>query len=243
MRSAMDADHQGAGAGLADLGLSIPSNLQGKRLNRAFRVCRMRLCRQCLQALFITTLRFAIFSVIFFAIFVNTAKSAQYAEMTGAYMPDDDGECSYSTMFDRTMPDRKVSGVCIPVVALFEEDLKELLPLAITELKNPEKLEELEKLERKRRQPIRAYKVEVDDFDDGIFKLVDGSILEKKDHSYVGYLSYHEDGILYKYLEQWKLCVDGDSYEVDVLKNEKRHYSRRSFRASVLEIEKMEECD
>lgn len=173
---------------------------------------------------------------------VNQAHAGKYADAAGIYLAGPKGECKSRKLYGKEFPDESISGVCVPITTLMNEEMQPLLRLGIVELTNPQQLEAMERLELLRRQLAEAYKVEIDSFNDDIFKLVDGSILEKAGSGYVGYIGYHEEAILYRDAGQWKLCVNDSSYKVDVLKNVKYHYSRDSFSASVAEIEKMDEC-
>lgn len=170
-------------------------------------------------------------------------QSGEIADFVGAYLPNKKGECKTSTIYGKDYPDSNISGVCIPMLAMFDEKKKDLVTLAITELKNPEQLEAMIQFELAKRQPTEAYEVQIDKKSDDIFKLVDGSILEKTGSGYVGYVGYHEESILYKDGEQWKFCVNGSSFKVDVLKYVKHHYSKDSISGkSVKEIESMDVC-
>lgn len=176
-------------------------------------------------------------------IFTPVCNAGKIADFVGAYLADDSGECKTSTIYGEDYPDSNISGVCVPMSVMFDEKKKELLNLAITELKNPEQLEAMILQEFAKRQTTEAYEVQIDKKTDDIFKLVDGSILEKTGYGYVGYVGYHEESILYKDGEQWKLCVNGSSYKVDVLKYVKYHYSKDSISGkSVKEIENMDVC-
>ncbi|WP_298722417.1 hypothetical protein [uncultured Oceanisphaera sp.] len=181
--------------------------------------------------------------LIFFLISLN-ANSGQFADFVGAYLANGKGECKSTVFFGKEYPDSNINGVCIPVTAMFDDEKKDIVSLAITELKNPNQLEDMIQLELAKQQPTEAFEVEIDKHNDDIFKLVDGSVLEKTGYGYVGYIGYHEDGILYKDGSQWKLCVNNSSYEVDALKYVKHHYSKNSIHGkSVKEIEAMDVCN
>ncbi|MPX97534.1 hypothetical protein EHW61_12835 [Salinivibrio sp. VYel6] len=171
-------------------------------------------------------------------------KAGKIADFVGAYLANDKGECKTSTIYGKNYPDSNISGVCISMTAMFDEKKKELVTLAVTELKNPEQLEAMIQLELAKRQPTEAYEVQIKKKSDDIFKLIDGSILEKTGYGYVGYVGYHEESILYKDGEQWKFCVNGSSFKVDVLKYVEYHYSKDSISGkSVKEIESMDVCN
>lgn len=177
------------------------------------------------------------------ACIVNQAHAGKYADAVGIYLASPKGECRSHKLYGKEYPDQNISGVCVPITTLMNEKMQPLLRLGIVELTNPKQLGVMERIEILRHQPTEGYKVEVDSFNDDIFKLVDGSILEKTGSGYVGYIGYHEDAILYHDIGQWKLCVNDSSYDVDILKNVQYHYSRDSFSASITEIEKMDECE
>lgn len=168
--------------------------------------------------------------------------AGKYVDAAGLYPAGSKGECKSRKLYGKEFADQNISGVCVPVTTLMNEDMQPLLRLGIIELTNPQQLEAMERLELLRLQPSEAYKVQIDNFSNDIFRLVDGSILEKKGSSYVGYIGYHEKAILYSSTDEWRLCVKGRSHKVNVLKNQKYHYSRSSFSASIADIEKMEEC-
>ncbi|MEZ8321483.1 hypothetical protein [Vibrio splendidus] len=172
------------------------------------------------------------------------SQAGQFADYVGAYLPNDTGECKTSIIYSKSYPDSNINGVCIPMLSMFDDEKKELITLAITELKNPEQLDAMVQLEVAKRQPTEAYEVKVDKKSDDIFKLVDGSVLEKVGYSYVGYVGYQEKSILYKDGEQWKFCVSGSSFKVDVLKYIEHHYSKSSISGkSVREIESIDVCN
>jgi hypothetical protein len=171
-------------------------------------------------------------------------QAGKFADFVGAYLPNDKGECKTSTFYGKDYPDSNISGVCIPMLAMLDKKKKELVTLAITELKNPEQLEVMVQLELAKRQPTEAYEVQIDKKSDDIFKLVDGSVLEKTGYGYVGYVGYHEESVLYKDGKQWQFCVNGSSFKVDVLKYVKYHYSKSFISGkSVKEIESMDVCN
>ena len=172
------------------------------------------------------------------------SQAGKIADFVGAYLPNEKGECRTSIFFDKESPDSNIGGVCIPMIAMFEEQKKDLVTLAITELKNPEQLEVMIQLELTKRQPTEAYEVQIDKKNDDIFKLVDGTVIEKTGYGYVGYVGYREESILYKDGVQWKLCVNGSSFKVEIQKYVKYHYSKTSINGkSVREIEGMDICN
>ena len=183
----------------------------------------------------------AIFTILLTSL---NANAGQFADFVGAYLANEKGECKSTVFFQKEYPDSNINGVCVPVTSIIDEEKKDIISLAVTELKNPKQLEAMVQLELAKRQPTEAYEVEIDKHNDDIFKLVDGSVLEKTGYGYVGYIGYHEDGILYKDGKQWKLCVNSSSYKVDVLKYVKHHYSKNSIHGkSVKEIENMDVCN
>lgn len=134
---------------------------------------------------------------------------------------------------------------------VFADDAKmAILKFAIAELHDPELLkrmivDEVRKIyiaSRTDSSP-EAFEVEIDDYNNDIFTLVDGSILEKTGYGYVGYIGYHEDAILYRDGRQWKLCVNDSIFKVDILKHNKHHYSRTRIDKPVRAIEKSEPCN
>ncbi|HHS9635119.1 TPA: hypothetical protein ACTXE5_005442 [Raoultella ornithinolytica] len=172
----------------------------------------------------------------------NLTFAGKYADATGLYHANKSGECKSQIIYGKRLTDTNISGVCVPNKTLMNEDLKPMIYLGIVELTNPENLHVVERIQQLRSQPTDASKVKIDSFDNGKFELVDGSILKNTDSGYVGYIGYHEEAIFYRDISQWKLCVNGESYKVDVIKDVKYGYSRESLSASVNDIEKMDEC-
>ncbi|WP_157826397.1 hypothetical protein [Kangiella profundi] len=191
---------------------------------------------------YLTKLKQIVFYGCLTLFFCSYSYGGKYADIVGAYLANK-GVCKTSYFMGKHEQDRLLEGVCIPIKSVLDESKKELIPLAIIELKSPNQLKFYESIEKKKRDNTEAFHVEVDSFNDNIFKLVDGSILEKDDHKYVGYISYHEKGIFYKDGSKWKLCVNNKTFKVKLLKNNKYHYSRDEISdISIYEIEKLEEC-
>ena len=187
---------------------------------------------------------FKVFIFIFFSSSSSVVYAGKFADFIGAYLADENGKCKSTKYIGKEFPDSNINGVCIPVTAMFDDKKKGIVTLAITELTNPSQLDSMVKLELKKRQPTEAFEVEIDSYSNDIFKLVDGSVLEKTGSGYVGYIGYHEEAILYKDGSKWKLCVNDDSFDVDVLKYVQYHYSKDSINGkSVREIESMDVCD
>ncbi|WP_437609186.1 hypothetical protein [Erwinia sp. V71] len=174
--------------------------------------------------------------------FSNLTFAGKYADATGLYHANKNGECKSQKIYGKKLPDTNISGVCVPNKTLMNENLKPMIYLGIVELTNPENLHVVERIQQLRSEPTDASKVEIDSFENNKFELVDGSVLKKTDSSYVGYIGYHEKAIFYRDINQWKLCINGESYKVDVIKDVKYGYSRDSINASVNDIEKMDEC-
>lgn len=175
-------------------------------------------------------------------LFSINSYSASFAEITGAYLPDENG-CKQTKIFGKVYDDSELNSVCIPMSTFLDENKSDLIMLAVTELKKPENLENVMRYELSKRQPIESYKVEIDERSSDIFKLVDGSVLEKTGSGYIGYVGYHEEAILFKDASQWKLCVNGSIVKVDILKMVQHHYSKDSLSLSIKDIEKHEICD
>ena len=174
----------------------------------------------------------------------SSAFSAGFAELVGAYKAEG-GKCKQSKFLGQLKDDYNMNGVCIPSASMIDPKLEDLIILAVTELNNPEMLPMVIAAHREAREPVeKAFIVQIDDYDDDIFKLVDGSILENQS-GYVGYTSYHQEAVLFKKDDQWKICVNDDIHRVEILKNGGAHYSRDHIyeQISEKEIEDMDECD
>lgn len=174
--------------------------------------------------------------------FSNQVFAGKYADAAGLYHANKNNMCKSQIIYGKRLADANISGVCVPNKSLMNEDLKPMIYLGITELIDPKNLHVVENIQRIRSQPTEASKVEINSFDNDKFNLVDGSILKKTEPGYVGYIGGNENAILYRDIGQWKLCVNGGSYKVDVIKNVKYRSGRNSFSASVNDIEKMDEC-
>jgi hypothetical protein len=174
----------------------------------------------------------------------TSAFSAGFAELVGVYKAEN-GKCKQSEFLGQLKDDYNMNGVCIPSASMIDPKLKDLILLAVTELNNPDILPMVIAAHKESRKPVEiAFVVEIDDYDDDIFKLVDGSKLENQG-GYVGYTSYHQDAVLFKKNNQWKICVNDDIHRVKMLKDGGAHYSRDRIyeQVSEKEIEEMEECD
>jgi len=173
------------------------------------------------------------------------ASTGEIADAIGVYLPDEDGECGSTELKGVTHVDSKTVGVCIPITTRLDESKKGLIYLAIVELKRPQYLDYAIQKHLSKSKVAEAYEVEIDDYNDEIFELVDGAVLRKESYGYVGYVGYNEDAILYKSQSQWKLCVDGDIYDVEILsEGSKYHYSRDEISGkSIKEIEGISTCE
>ncbi|MDH5360328.1 MAG: hypothetical protein OEX03_07175, partial [Gammaproteobacteria bacterium] len=134
-------------------------------------------------------------------------------------------------------------GVCFPETVLSDKKNRELIILAVTELKKPEQLDRVMKSELLQRQPTEAYRVSIDKQSDNLLTLVDGTVVKKDGRGYVGIIGYRKQAILYKHGKQWKLCVNRSSFNVDVITYVKAHYSKSAMQGeTVRNIEKMAQC-
>jgi len=180
-------------------------------------------------------------------IYFTPSKSfaAGFAQLVGAYKADSKGHCKKSEFLGELRSDFLMNGVCIPSQAMIDPITKYLIPLALTELNNPERLPQMIEIQKEARKPVNeAFIVQIDGYDDDIFKLVDGSIIENNG-GYVGYTSYNQESILFKKNGQWKICVNDNIHRVTILKNVSSHYSRDKIYESTSEtsIKEMDECD
>ena len=93
--------------------------------------------------------------------------------------------------------------------------------------------------------------MQVKKYKNNAFELVDGSILKNDDSRDAGYIGHNEKAILYirisqlgyGYIPQWKLCVNGYIFNVEILKLVKGHNSKRRISGKTpREIEDMDVC-
>ena len=146
------------------------------------------------------------------------------AAKLGLYFPSDEGMCREN--------DYLISGVCVPVTALVLG--ASTLDIGLAEMTNPELIPIM--------LSLSAYEVEIEDYSNDLFVLVDGSILENTSSGYVGYVGYHQDAILFNDYTGWNLCVNGSIHSVDVLKNVEYHYSRSALGIARDELQRRVEC-
>jgi len=165
----------------------------------------------------------------------SSALAGPIADKLGIYLPTDGSNCAPN--------DIELAGACVPLLTMISIEF-DLVHLGVVELTRPDDLPNAKAyIERKYTEVLQVYRVEIDEFDDPLIKLVDGSALEKTSSGYVGYVGYHEEAILYQQFSSWKLCLNGSTYSVDWLKDGGAHYSRSSMQLTLAEIEKLEECD
>ena len=107
-----------------------------------------------------------------------TANAGPIADELGIYLREPPGQCAEDELEYRN--------ACIPSETVFAYD-SEYVMLGYWELVHPESSKALQR-DYVRRSSTRAeaYAVEVDRFGADIFKLVDGSVLEKVSSGYVG---------------------------------------------------------
>lgn len=175
---------------------------------------------------------------------INTISHAgMFANFIGAYPADDKGACTSATVEIKTAPAKELHGVCIPVSVLSNVNNRELIILAVTELKNPQQLNKRMQEELLNRQPTEAYRVVVEESFGEIIKLTDGSVLKKSGHGGIGFTGYRKEAIFYKAHNQWKLCVNNSSITVDLKKPGTIHFSKTPLHGkSVRAIENMAPC-
>lgn len=190
--------------------------------------------------------RLLIVCLVFFMYCIPTNSfAAGFAQLLGAYKADSKGQCKKSEFLGQLETDFLTAGVCIPSQAMIDPITYDLIPLALTELNKPQLLPQMIEMHKEARKPVdEAFIVQIDEYDDDIFKLVDGSIIENNG-GYVGYTGYNKKSILFKKNGQWKICVNDNIHRVTILKNVSSHYSRAKIDKSVSEksIEEMDECD
>lgn len=128
---------------------------------------------------------------------------------------------------------------CIPSISYQKYDYS-VIVLGLIEATNPELLHDV--LNQNIRVP-QAFEVEVESYSNGLFYLVDGSVLENKSGSYVGYIGYHEEAVFFGNGLDWNLCVNGLVYEVNVVQNKKYHYyGREALSITRDELLQRDEC-
>jgi hypothetical protein len=164
----------------------------------------------------------------------TTAGAGPIADELGIYLPESPGKCAEDEFAFKK--------ACLPSGTLLTYDVDYIL-IGYLDLVDPEGSKAAQR-DYIRRSSTRAeaYAVEVDHFAADIFKLVDGSVLEKVSPGYVGYVGYHEGAVLFRDGQQWNLCVNGDIHRVELLKNGGSHYSRDRLSKTIKEVEDMDAC-
>ena len=190
---------------------------------------------------------FIYFVALVSAFTTATANAGQISDALGLYLPDTQGQCKGATKaFGKEQEDTNLRGVCVPLKAAMWATLNnrmDILSLGVAELNDP-KMAEIIRSEmlRKQKPAAYAYEVEIESHNDDIFKLVDGSVLQETSHKYVGYIGWHEKAILYKDGTQWRLCLNNNTHDVDMLKDGGYGSGRSSISKSILEIERSNIC-
>lgn len=153
-----------------------------------------------------------------------------YSSIIGLYWPNEEGDCLEG--------DLSIDQVCIPSATYQNYDYSAIV-VGLIEATNPELLPDL--LDRHIEYP-QAFEVKVESYRSGVFNLIDGSTLENKDGSYVGYIGFNEDAVFFGNGFDWSLCVSGSVYKVNVVLNEKYHYSRKTLSITRDELMQRDEC-
>jgi hypothetical protein len=168
---------------------------------------------------------------------------AQFAAAMGAYLVAEGEACRSSEWLGAQTEDFRFQNVCIPKAIVATVDSSTVM-LAVAELTNPSMLEHMLKQQALGRLPVdEAYEVEVERRNDDIYDLTDGTVLRALEPTYVGYVGYHEEAILYRDGPTWHFCVTGTSLKVEVLRVGTKSYNRDSLSGSKEEIAAMEPCD
>jgi hypothetical protein len=122
----------------------------------------------------------------------------------------------------------------------------ELFELATTELFYPEILySSLKNIIINNEYIPESYSVEIKDYNNNTFELYDGSSFKKTDSKYLGYIGYRKKSIIYKnHKKEWKICIDGEIHEVELLKKHTYYSSRDNIsNLTIQQIKKSDYCN
>lgn len=165
-----------------------------------------------------------------------------FAKPLGAYLLDGRSECGFSNSYMGETQDTQFGQVCVPQVTVQAVDAF-TLSLIIAELTDPTLYRALLMKQMMGDVPVsEAFAVEVEKRSDDVFDLTDGTVLRKTGAGYVGYVGYHEEGILYEESGNWIFCVSGSSFEVEILREAQRSFGRSDISATKKELERMDPC-
>ncbi|MBD3610075.1 MAG: hypothetical protein HUJ30_05950 [Gammaproteobacteria bacterium] len=176
-------------------------------------------------------------------VFHTLANAGVFADFVGAYLADEDGLCLSEKSSGKTSRYINIFDVCLPKQMVQDVEKRELMILAVTELKYPENLDEMMRRELSKRQVTEAYKVEIDNLEKDEIKLVDGSVFKNVHGGHLGYLGYRKEALIYKDGKQWRMCVNGAPITIEPVVYVNVHYSKSVISdMSVRKIEQMKLC-
>lgn len=175
--------------------------------------------------------------------FTSTPTHAQFAGALGAYLVAEGEACRSSEWMGAHHEDFRFEKVCIPRAIVATVDSATVM-LAVAELTNPSMLEHMLKQQTLAKLPVdEAYEVEVDRRNNDVYDLTDGTVLRALESTYVGYIGYHEEAILFRDGSTWHFCVASTSLRVDVLRVGTTTYNRERISGSKEEITALKPCD
>jgi hypothetical protein len=88
-----------------------------------------------------------------------------------------------------------------------------------------------------------AYKVQIDDASDDEIKLRWGTILRKKDDTYLGYARYSHRAVLFAEGKEWRLCVNRKVVPVEIVKTRNSDFEHsKIYDVIPSEVEDHSEC-
>ena len=167
---------------------------------------------------------------------------AQYAQLIGAYKVEEGQPCRTSVFQGNTQEDPHFGAACVPWAAIGSFD-PFTIQMAIAELTDPALMQQLMLQNMLGNTPLsEAYEVEVDKRDGSTYDLTDGTVLRALDSTYVGYIGYHEEAILYRDTGDWHFCVAGSEFKVEILRDGQSSYNRRRIAGTRSEITMMDPC-
>jgi len=188
-------------------------------------------CASCLRKVFMETklkLQKSLIAVLLSLLSLNKAIAGSYADMLGAYIPDNSGSCNTSEFppgSGSLKPDYQTNGVCFPMTSFVRGDFLEYHMYAVVELTNPGFLEEyaaqreaskaaLKKARAKK--SFEAYTVNVDSLENNTLKLTDGTYGTIPLHINV---HYYQLAILFRDKNEWFVCIGGNVHRYNIIVN------------------------
>lgn len=170
-----------------------------------------------------------------------TGASAQtgvsYAKAVGAYAIGDGETCRFSEEQGQLVQDVQFVHVCLPRAKSLEIG-STTLALAIAELTDPDLFAALlSKVERGDVEPDTAFRIEIEATNGDVFDLADGTLVRTTGAPALGAVGQSAEAILYSVAGIWTMCVGGNRFEVELLRDPQRTGERSRISTTVAAIE------